>query len=144
MLLTTAIHKVLDVKLHGKSGSSIPGSHDSIGISLLVKAKDNHRLETRQLKIVRNETVEVEGWVSLVLKRAYAGEPLLSGLLLSEGQSSLNSPTSGTPRGRKVRLLVNPIGGQGKAVSLVNRLALPVFKAAGCEVEVIGKHARPR
>jgi hypothetical protein len=142
VLLTTAIHKVLDIKLHGKSGSSTPGSHESIGISLLVKAKDHHRLETRQLKIVRNESVDVEGWVSLVLERTYAGEPSVRGLLLSEDQSSLNSLISGTPRGRKIRLLVNPIGGKGKAVSLVNTLALPVFKAAGCEVEVIGRYAR--
>lgn len=36
--------------------------------------------------------------------------------------------------------MVNPIGGKGNAMSLVNSLALPVYRAAGCEVDVIGKH----
>lgn len=35
--------------------------------------------------------------------------------------------------------MVNPIGGKGNAMSLVNSLALPVYRAAGCEVDVIGK-----
>jgi hypothetical protein len=35
--------------------------------------------------------------------------------------------------------LVNPIGGKGNAMSLVNSLALPVYRAAGCEVDVIGE-----
>ena len=67
----------------------------------------------------------------------------MRGLLLLRDQSSLHPPLSGTSRGRRVRLLVNPIGGKGKAVSLVNMLALPVFKAAGCEVEIIGRCAGP-
>lgn len=48
-------------------------------------------------------------------------------------------PFPGVPKSRKVRLLVNPIGGKGNAMNLVTSLALPVYKAAGCEVDLIGK-----
>jgi sphingosine kinase len=44
----------------------------------------------------------------------------------------------GVKQSRRVRLLINPVGGKGKARHLVNTLALPVFAAAGCPVEVIG------
>ncbi len=40
---------------------------------------------------------------------------------------------------RRVLLLVNPIGGKGKAKSLVDSVAIPIFTAAGCPLEVIGE-----
>lgn len=44
----------------------------------------------------------------------------------------------GARQGRKIRLLINPVGGKGNGVYQVNKFALPVFTAAGCEVDVIG------
>lgn len=42
-------------------------------------------------------------------------------------------------------LLVNPIGGKGKAREVVQSVALPILQAAGCAVEVVetqyNKHA---
>lgn len=40
--------------------------------------------------------------------------------------------------GRKVALLLNPIGGKGKARELVKTVALPILEAAGLQVEVYG------
>lgn len=48
----------------------------------------------------------------------------------------------GVKPGRKVALLLNPIGGKGKARELVKTVALPILEAAGLQVEVYGK-SRP-
>lgn len=34
---------------------------------------------------------------------------------------------------------MNPIGGKGKGRSIVKEMVLPILKAAGCVVEVIGE-----
>jgi sphingosine kinase len=44
----------------------------------------------------------------------------------------------GVKPGRKVALLLNPIGGKGKARELVKTIALPILEAAGLQVEVYG------
>jgi hypothetical protein len=39
--------------------------------------------------------------------------------------------------GRRVLLLVNPVGGKGDAVGLTKRLVLPILETAGCKVGVV-------
>jgi sphingosine kinase len=49
-------------------------------------------------------------------------------------------PLIGVQRGRRVALLLNPIGGKGKARQLVKTIALPILEAAGLKVEVYGMY----
>src|SRR4051794_33703632 len=44
-----------------------------------------------------------------------------------------------TKPNRKVLLLVNPIGGKGKARSSVDTVVLPILQAAGCDVDTLGR-----
>ncbi len=41
---------------------------------------------------------------------------------------------------RKVLVLVNPVGGKGKARSIVKEVVVPILEAAGCAVTVKGGH----
>lgn len=41
---------------------------------------------------------------------------------------------------RKVLLLVNPVGGKGKARAIVKDTVVPLLEAAGCLVELIGEY----
>ena len=43
-----------------------------------------------------------------------------------------------TPR-KRVLVLVNPVGGKGKARSIVKETVLPILEAAGCTVTMMGK-----
>jgi hypothetical protein len=45
-----------------------------------------------------------------------------------------------SPR-KRVLVLVNPVGGKGKARSIVKETVLPIFEAAGCHVTMMGKIA---
>jgi sphingosine kinase len=36
-------------------------------------------------------------------------------------------------------VLVNPVGGKGKARSIVKETVLPIFEAAGCTVTMMGE-----
>lgn len=45
-----------------------------------------------------------------------------------------------SPR-KRVLVLVNPVGGKGKARSIVKETVLPMFEAAGCHVTMMGKLA---
>jgi len=47
-----------------------------------------------------------------------------------------------TPR-KRVLVLVNPVGGKGKARSIVKETVLPILEAAGCTVTMMGKLAFP-
>lgn len=40
---------------------------------------------------------------------------------------------------RKVLLLVNPVGGKGKARQIVKEEVLPIFEAAWCKVDMRGE-----
>lgn len=46
---------------------------------------------------------------------------------------------TGSQPGRKVLLLVNPVGGKGKSRATVKNDVLPILEAAGCMVEVRGE-----
>lgn len=37
---------------------------------------------------------------------------------------------------RNVLLIVNPVGGKGKATSIVKQTVLPILEAAGCHVDM--------
>lgn len=41
--------------------------------------------------------------------------------------------------GRRVLVLVNPVGGKGKAKAVVKETVMPILEAAGCHVELIGE-----
>jgi hypothetical protein len=45
---------------------------------------------------------------------------------------------------KRVLVLVNPVGGKGKARSIVKETVLPIFEAAGCAVTMMGKYFIPR
>jgi sphingosine kinase len=45
-----------------------------------------------------------------------------------------------TPR-KRVLVLVNPVGGKGKARSIVKETVLPILEAAGCTVTMMGQSA---
>jgi len=45
---------------------------------------------------------------------------------------------------KRVLVLVNPVGGKGKARSIVKETVLPIFEAAGCAVTMMGKSFVPR
>ncbi|WVF69189.1 hypothetical protein IAT40_003964 [Kwoniella sp. CBS 6097] len=57
---------------------------------------------------------EAEEWVHTVMDAAYTG----------------------LKPGKKVLLLVNPVGGKGKAKSIVHNTVVPILQAAGCEVDL--------
>ena len=40
---------------------------------------------------------------------------------------------------KRVLVLVNPVGGKGKAKSIVKETVLPIFEAAGCTVTMMGE-----
>jgi sphingosine kinase len=40
---------------------------------------------------------------------------------------------------KRVLVLVNPVGGKGKARSIVKETVLPIFEAAGCAVTMMGE-----
>lgn len=40
---------------------------------------------------------------------------------------------------RRVLLVVNPVGGRGKGRQIVRNVALPIFEAAGCTVDLVGE-----
>lgn len=42
---------------------------------------------------------------------------------------------------KRVLVLVNPVGGKGKARSIVKETVLPILEAAGCTVTMMGKLA---
>ncbi|WRT67773.1 uncharacterized protein IL334_004746 [Kwoniella shivajii] len=42
----------------------------------------------------------------------------------------------GIKRGKKVLLLVNPVGGKGKAKSIVHDTVMPILEAAGCDIDL--------
>lgn len=48
----------------------------------------------------------------------------------------LNLAYGSAQRSKRLKILVNPFGGQGAAQKLYNREIEPMFKAAGCEIDV--------
>lgn len=50
----------------------------------------------------------------------------------------LTSRTEATARKRAL-VLVNPVGGKGKARSIVKETVLPILEAAGCKVTMMGE-----
>ncbi|WVQ96696.1 hypothetical protein IAU59_003802 [Kwoniella sp. CBS 9459] len=48
----------------------------------------------------------------------------------------MNAAYTGLKPGKKVLLLVNPVGGKGKAKSIVHNTVVPILQAAGCEVDL--------
>ncbi|KAJ5097424.1 hypothetical protein N7456_008145 [Penicillium angulare] len=67
-----------------------------------------------QYAIGDEERTTVEKWVNALLERAY--------------ENSLHK--------KRLKVLINPFGGQGKAVSLYEKYAARVFAAAQCKVDV--------
>lgn len=46
---------------------------------------------------------------------------------------------TGITRARKLKVLVNPVGGQGKAVRYYNERVFPILRAAGCIIDLQSK-----
>jgi len=80
---------------------------------------------------------EAEQWVETAMQAAYGGESLIQGK--GEGQGLMIDVT---PR-KRVLVLVNPVGGKGKARSIVKETVLPILEAAGCTVTMMGKLVCP-
>ena len=80
----------------------------------LPSTKDDVTVTALHYPIVEKEKPTVEAWVSRLLNLAY-----------------------GNAQSRKrLKVLVNPFGGKGTALSLYQRYAAPVFAAARCHVDV--------
>ncbi|WWC62565.1 uncharacterized protein I303_105161 [Kwoniella dejecticola CBS 10117] len=51
-------------------------------------------------------------------------------------ETIINASYRGIKRNKRVLLLVNPVGGKGKAKSIVHDTVLPILQSAGCQVEL--------
>jgi sphingosine kinase len=85
--------------------------------ALLVKSKANSlRLSTMHVLVEPQHADEAGKWVETCMLAAYPGlKPC-----------------------RRVLLLVNPVGGKGKAKAIARDTVLPILEAAGCLVEYKG------
>jgi sphingosine kinase len=89
------------------------------------KSPTSTMLNLRQVHVLVDpeQAAQADAWVNTLMQRAY---PV-------------------TKPFRRVLLLVNPVGGKGKARSIVKEQIMPILEAAGCKVEVVetlhSKHA---
>ena len=107
LVKTIPFYHILDAEL----------SNNTIAIKYVrpKSAKKNARLVVRMLIYpVSTAPSLAQKWTDHVLERAY----------------------SAAPRGRKIKVLINPFGGAGKAQHLYTKDIAPLFEAAGCTVDV--------
>ncbi|KAF2739920.1 sphingoid long chain base kinase-like protein [Polyplosphaeria fusca] len=69
-------------------------------------------------KLEKSQSVQARAWVENLLTRAYGA----------------------SQRQKRVKVLINPFGGQGKAVKIYHKSIAPIFAAARCELDV--EHTR--
>lgn len=71
---------------------------------------------------------EAEQWVQTTMQAAYGGGSQPISRLIIDVQCR-----------KRILVLVNPVGGKGKARSIVKETVLPIFEAAGCTVTMMGE-----
>lgn len=132
--LSTSPRNLLQISVARQSDS--PARRLPITIAALVTSAGNLALWKKDFWIAVDEQQSAEEWAERIVSLAYGGTlswrarcPIIQRFL------------SGVKRGRKVALLLNPIGGKGKARELVKSVALPILEAAGLQVEVYGMFA---
>jgi len=82
-----------------------------------------------------NNVVEAEEWVGMVMDAAYA----VTCSYQAGWKARLSRTNSlGLKPFRRVLLLVNPVGGKGKAKATVRDVVVPILEAAGCVIELKG------
>lgn len=110
-----------------------PGQQQRLDLHVLIAKGSALRLSKMHILVEPASASEAQDWVDLVMATAYPGvskrfaAPLIR--LMSPGVKPF----------RRVLLLVNPVGGKGKAKAIVRDDVLPVLEAAGCVVEVRGE-----
>ncbi|KAJ5753165.1 hypothetical protein N7520_010082 [Penicillium odoratum] len=77
-------------------------------------SKEDVTVSTLHYSVNDKECPTVDGWAKKLLDLAYGN----------------------VPRSRRLKILINPFGGQGKAAALYQREAAPIFAAAGCKLDV--------
>ncbi|ORX40105.1 ATP-NAD kinase-like domain-containing protein [Kockovaella imperatae] len=113
-LLSSAVRNVLRVKLAQSAQAQEPGNQ-RLDIHVLI-AKGRHlRLSKLHVLVEPINSDEARVWVESTMASAYG---------------------DAKPH-RRILLLVNPVGGKGKARSTVKTVVLPILEAAGCKVEMI-------
>ncbi|KAJ5798831.1 uncharacterized protein N7503_006336 [Penicillium pulvis] len=77
-------------------------------------SKEDVAVKTLHYSVSDKESPTVEGWANKLLSASYGD----------------------VPRTRRLKILINPFGGQGKAQALYQKQAAPIFAAAGCKLDV--------
>lgn len=100
----------------------------------LSSARGGLHLTKLHVLVEPSQVEEAETWIETAMQAAYPREqhtpsPLYSDALIGG---------LGVKAKKRVLVLVNPVGGKGKARSIVKDTVLPIFEAAGCTSTMMG------
>ncbi|ORY28466.1 ATP-NAD kinase-like domain-containing protein [Naematelia encephala] len=110
-LLTCSLRNFLRARL---ASAAYEGQRRRLDLFALIQKGHELRLSTMRVLIEPTDVPEAEEWIQTAMQAAY-------------GQ---------TKPFRRALVLVNPVGGKGKAKSLVREHVLPILEAAGTVVEL--------
>ncbi|WWC70765.1 uncharacterized protein I206_104716 [Kwoniella pini CBS 10737] len=121
-LLSCPLRNFLFAKLAASSTSSPDKLGDNRRLDLhSLGGSGGLKNDTSSLKLVKLHVLvepvnapEAEEWVETIMSSSYRG----------------------IKRSKRVLLLVNPVGGKGKAKSIVHDTVLPILQSAGCQVDL--------
>ncbi|WWC88576.1 uncharacterized protein L201_003488 [Kwoniella dendrophila CBS 6074] len=120
-LLSCPLRNFLFAKLSvASSGTAKLGENRKLDLHSL-GSSNSSGLQSNNLKVVKLHVLvepinlpEAGEWIENIMNHAYQG----------------------MKRSKRVLLLVNPVGGKGKAKSIVHDTVLPILQSAGCDVDL--------
>jgi sphingosine kinase len=129
-LLTCPIKQFLLARLAPSTDTNIIRSR--LDLHALSSARGGLHLTKLHVLVEPSQVKEAEKWVEAAMRAAYGGQS-------HHSPRSQKTDELDVQARKRILVLVNPVGGKGKARSIVKETVLPIFEAAGCAVTMMGE-----
>ncbi|PPQ83353.1 hypothetical protein CVT25_003992 [Psilocybe cyanescens] len=106
----------------------------TVCIAYVQKKKKHHTLVVIEGTVGQEESAIAAEWAESVMNLAYEGGRHTS-LLLDKSMNAIED--LGVKRSRRLMVFVNPFGGTGKGAAIFMQKIEPLFRTAGCSLEVL-------